>query len=238
MRRSRRCSSPRGSFHEPRHPGHRRRDERAQDRRLRPRPRQALRGQAHLCAPHLRPGQGGHRARCMVGGTPRMLRRVRRQPCRSRCRLPVRDDAGTDAHGRRRHVARAGSAVPRRTLACPIGRDSRPRWREEVPRRDVQSSRVGWLVAVVHPLVPGRDAGGLGGGREVRPLQHLSRQADDGPVGDRSFDGLDHRPLQHGPQRPHLEPGGPRPRTHSRREATTARALPRAGRSPAACGRR
>ena len=197
-----------------------------------------MRGPAHLRPPLLRPRQGRHRARGLVGGAARMLRGAGRQPRRGGRRLAVRHDAGTHAHGRRRHGARAGRPVPRRTVACAVGRHPQARWREEVPGRDVQPPRVGRLVAVVHPLVPGGAAGGLGRGREVRPLQHLSRQADDGPLGDRSVDHLDHRPLQHGPQRPHLEPGGPRPRRHPRGQAAAPHAVPRAGRSAAAGGRR
>ena len=127
-RRSGRCSRRRVSCRERRHPRHRRRDQRAQARCLRPGPRAALVARRTYAITHLRSGQGGHRARDLVGGAPRCCAEVAAaSPTSASC--PFRHDARPHAHGRRRYGAGACGPVPRRPLARPGGRHPRARWR-------------------------------------------------------------------------------------------------------------
>ena len=79
---------------------------------------------------------------------------------------------------------------------------------------------------VEHPLVPRRRARRLGSATAM--FGHCNTyiaHADDGPVGHRPVHDLDHRAVQHGPQRPHLERGRPRTRRHSADRAAAADAL-------------
>ena len=220
--RFRHSSSRRGCSRDERHPRRRRRDERPQARRVQSHAREAGRGAPRVSAARVRPGQGRHRAGCLVGGAPVVLCRDPRAPRRRRRHLAVGDDAGADPDDRRRNTARPGHPVLRWPLPRPVGCDSRGSRGGPVPRGSVQPAGIGRVIAVEHPLVPRRAAGDMAPRRHVRPLQHLPGEAADRRVGHRSVDDLDHRPVQHRCQRPDVEPGRPAGGGPSRGPAATA----------------